>query len=142
LVANYQQSVLTANKEVEDGLVTFLKAQERTRLQKDAANAGEAAVKAIHDLWQGGLLTDYTRVAQLEVNQVLLDDTLAQAQGEIALGLIQAYKALGGGWQIRCTGCAEPDLVPQWALPVANGTIEKTETLPMPAKVPEKEGGK
>ena len=48
---------------------------------------------------QGGLLADYTRVAQLELNQVTLDDTLAQAEGEIALGLIAVYRSLGGGWQ-------------------------------------------
>jgi NodT family efflux transporter outer membrane factor (OMF) lipoprotein len=119
LVAAYQQSVLRANQEVEDGLVTFLEAQQRTRVQKEAADAGESAVKSIHDLWKDGLLTDYTRVAQLELNQVLLDDTLAQAEGEIALGLIQVYRALGGGWQIRCTGCNEPDLLPQWAAPAA-----------------------
>jgi NodT family efflux transporter outer membrane factor (OMF) lipoprotein len=128
LVAAYQQTVLTANQEVEDGLVSFLKAQEQTRLQKEAADAGESAVKAIHDLWKGGLLTDYTRVAQLEQNQVALDDTLAQDEGEIALGLIQVYKALGGGWQIRCTGCTEPDLLPQWTSPAP----EPGEKLPTP----------
>jgi NodT family efflux transporter outer membrane factor (OMF) lipoprotein len=142
LIAAYQQSVLLANQEVEDGLATFLKAQERTQLQKEAADAGNSAVKAIHDLWQGGLLTDYTRVAQLEQNQVSLDDTLAQAQGEIALGLIQVFKALGGGWQIRYTGCDEPDLLPAWATPSASMPVDKAELLPMPAPVPNKDGDK
>ncbi len=86
LIAIYQQTVLTANKETEDGLVAFLKAQERTRLQREGVEAGDRAVKAILDLWQGGLLTDYTRVAQLEMTQVVLEDTLAQAEGEIAAG--------------------------------------------------------
>ena len=108
LIAAYQQTVLTANQETEDGLVAFLKAQERMRLQKEGVDAGDRAVKAIQDLWEGGLLTDYTRVAQLEMTQVVLEDTLAQAEGEIALGLIQVYRALGGGWQIRLTDCAEP----------------------------------
>jgi NodT family efflux transporter outer membrane factor (OMF) lipoprotein len=117
LVAAYQQTVLVAQREAEDGLVTFLKAQERTRLQGEAVAAGAAAVKAIMDLWDRGLLlSDYTRVAQLLQNQVQLEDTLAQAQGEIALGLIQVYKAMGGGWQIRCTGCSEPVLRPQGTL--------------------------
>jgi hypothetical protein len=31
-------------------------------------------------------------------------DSYAVAQGDIALGLIGIYKALGGGWQIRCDG--------------------------------------
>ena len=33
-----------------------------------------------------------------------LEDTLAQAQGEIGTGLIQVYRALGGGWEIRLSG--------------------------------------
>jgi NodT family efflux transporter outer membrane factor (OMF) lipoprotein len=117
LVATYQQTVLNANAETENGLVTFLQAQEQTRLQRDSVVAGAAAVKAIRDLWKAGLLTDYTRVAQLELNQAALEDTLAQAEGQIALGLIQVYKALGGGWQIRLTKCDEPPIVPYFALP-------------------------
>jgi NodT family efflux transporter outer membrane factor (OMF) lipoprotein len=130
LIVAYQQSVLTANKEVENGLVSFLKAQERTQLAKEAATVGADAVKAIHDLWEGGLLTDYTRVAQLESSQVVLDDTLAQAQGEIALGLIQVYRALGGGWQIRCTDCAEPNIAPYWASPEPAGTPKCADSIP------------
>ena len=47
---------------------------------------------------------DFTRVTQIQQNLVPLLDTLAQARGEIGLGLIQAYRALGGGWEIRLTG--------------------------------------
>ena len=56
-----------------------------------------------------------------------LQDTLAQAQGEIALGLIQVYRALGGGWQLRCTGGEEPGVLPPTA-PSAG-----PEILPAPA---------
>jgi NodT family efflux transporter outer membrane factor (OMF) lipoprotein len=84
LVAAYQQTVLNANKETEDGLIAFLKAHLRTQLQQEGVAAGAAAVKAIRDLWKAGLLTDFTRVAQLEQNKVQLEDTLAQAEGEIA----------------------------------------------------------
>jgi NodT family efflux transporter outer membrane factor (OMF) lipoprotein len=128
LVTAYQQTVLNASQETENGLVSFLKAQERTRLQKESADAGAASVKAVQDLWKGGLLTDYTRVAQLELNQVVLEDTLAQAEGEIALGLIQVYKGLGGGWQIRNTGCPEPALTPQDAAPPAPKNTGSTES--------------
>jgi outer membrane protein TolC len=137
LIAAYQQTVLTANQEVEDGLVSFLKAQERTRLQKEAADAGDSTVKSIKDLWNAGAWNgDYTRVAQLMQNQVSLDDTLAQAQGEIALGLIQVFKALGGGWQIRYTGCAEPDILPEWATPEGGLPVGKFELLPPPSEAP------
>jgi NodT family efflux transporter outer membrane factor (OMF) lipoprotein len=140
LVAAYQQTVLTANQEVENGLVMFLKAQDRTRLQQESANAGAAAVKAIQDLWKGGLLTDYTRVAQLEQNLVVLQDTLAQAQGEIALGLIQVYRALGGGWQIRYTGCEESGRLSP-CMPPTPQPVEFLRIDVIPREVPKSEGG-
>ena len=54
---------------------------------------------------------DFTRVTQLEEALVQQQDVLAQAQGEIATGLIQVYRALGGGWQIRLNGC-QPSPLP------------------------------
>lgn len=143
LITAYQQTVLVANQEVEDGLASFLKAQERTRLQKEAADAGDSAVDAIKALWNGGAWNgDYTRIAQLEQNQVSLDDTLAVAQGEIALGMIQVYTALGGGWQIRYIGCNEPDILPEWATPDGGVLVGNSELLPMPTRVPDGEKDK
>jgi NodT family efflux transporter outer membrane factor (OMF) lipoprotein len=139
LVAAYQQTVLNANKEVEDGLVTFLKAHLRTQEQQKGVDAGAAAVKAINDLWQTFQLTDYTRVAQLTQNLVQLEDTLAQAQGEIALGLIQVYRALGGGWQIRCTG-GGPGTPPAANAPPTgpdSPAAQVPEMAPPPARIPE-----
>jgi hypothetical protein len=68
-------------------------------------------------------------VTQLEQTLVLAQDTLAQAQGEIALGLIQVYRALGGGWQIRCTGCEPGQLPPAKA-------ADSAEVLPSPIPEP------
>jgi NodT family efflux transporter outer membrane factor (OMF) lipoprotein len=107
LVEAYKQSVLTANQEAENGLVTFLKAQERYKWQKKSVDAGKAALDTVREQWKAGVV-DFTRVAQLLQNQVVLEDTLAQVQGEISTGLISVYKGLGGGWEIRCTGCAAP----------------------------------
>ncbi len=96
--------MLNANQEVETGLVTFLKAQERYKLQKKSVDAGKAALDTVRAQWQAGKV-DFTRVAQLLQNQVVLEDTLAQVQGEIDTGLITVYQALGGGWELRLTDC-------------------------------------
>ncbi|HEV3081389.1 MAG TPA: hypothetical protein VGY66_16535, partial [Gemmataceae bacterium] len=125
LVEAYKQSVLTANQEAENGLVTFLRAQERYKLQKKSVDAGKAALDTVYVLWDGGAV-DFTRVAQLLQNQVVLEDTLAQVQGEISTGLISVYKALGGGWEIRLTGCT-PGVAP--VAPVGD------ELLPVPRKL-------
>ena len=109
LIAAYQAQVLSAGQEVEDGLVTFLRAQQRTEYQAASVIDAEEAVKIAIDQYRAGTV-DFTRVTQLQQSLVLLQDTLAQARGEIALGLIDVYRALGGGWQIRCTGC-EPGTI-------------------------------
>jgi NodT family efflux transporter outer membrane factor (OMF) lipoprotein len=104
LMTAYQEAVLNAQRETENGLATFLKAQQRTLLQSESeayAKRGENSVRGRYELG----LENFTRVTQLQQLLVQEQDLLAQAQGEIALGLIQTYRALGGGWQIRL----EPD---------------------------------
>ena len=114
-MTTYQQTVLNANQEVENGLVTFLRAQRRTNLQAASVADTEKAVEIVLAQYKAGT-ADFTRVTQVEQTLVLQQDVLAQARGEIATGLIQVYRALGGGWQIRLTGCTPT------ALPVQTGT--------------------
>jgi NodT family efflux transporter outer membrane factor (OMF) lipoprotein len=104
LVATYQNTVLSAAQDVENGLVTFLEGQQRTKFQAASVTAAEEAVQIAVAQYKAGTV-DFTRVTQLEQNLVTQQDTLAQAQGEIVTGLVQVYKALGGGWQIREQGC-------------------------------------
>jgi NodT family efflux transporter outer membrane factor (OMF) lipoprotein len=103
-VAAYQQSVLNAGEEVENGIVGFLKNQERVKALDAGVIAAEKAVKVVVAQYKGGL-TDFNRVAVLQQTLVQQQDAQAQAQGDIALSLIQIYRALGGGWQIRRQGC-------------------------------------
>jgi NodT family efflux transporter outer membrane factor (OMF) lipoprotein len=135
LIAAYQAQVLTAGQEVEDGLVTFLRAQQRTELQAASVADAEEAVKISVDQYRAGTV-DFTRVTQLQQNLVLLQDTLAQARGEIALGLVDVYRALGGGWQIRCTGCGPGPILTQGS-PQAAGEDLPTPQHSPPVKLPE-----
>jgi outer membrane protein TolC len=100
LLLNYQDTVLRAQREVEDGLVEFLKAQERMKLlQKSVDAARRSAELALTQYREGD--TDYTTV--LIAQQALLneEDRLAGSQGDVPEGLISVYRALGGGWEIR-----------------------------------------
>src|SRR5271165_6865692 len=44
---------------------------------------------------------DFNRVFNLETTQVQQQDQLAVASGNIALNLVNVYRALGGGWELR-----------------------------------------
>jgi outer membrane protein TolC len=103
LVTTYRNTVLSADQDVENGLVTFLRAQQRTKSQAASVADLKKAVDIVLAQYEAGT-TDLTRVTLLQQNLVPLEDTLAQAQGEIATGLIQVYRALGGGWEIRLGG--------------------------------------
>ena len=104
LVAAYQNTVLTAGQEVENGLAMFLQSQDQvTYLSESVTAAGKAVTVALAQ-YRGGTV-DFNRVALVEQNLVTQQNLLAQAQGNIAMGLIQVYRALGGGWELKCTGC-------------------------------------
>jgi NodT family efflux transporter outer membrane factor (OMF) lipoprotein len=111
LTAAYQNQVLVAQQEVESGMVAFFKAKQRTDFQQKSVNAARKAADLSPERWYKTNDLTFTTVSLIQQNKVQQEDTLAQARGEIALGLIAIYKALGGGWQIRLTGC-EPSAAP------------------------------
>jgi len=134
LVATYQNTVLSAAQDVENGLVTFLEAQQRAKFQAASVKDAEEAVQIAVAQYKAGTI-DFTRVTQLEQNLVTQQDTLAQAQGEIVTGLVQVYKALGGGWQIRETDC-DPSLPDRTGPPSPDTKASPENSLPAPHPVP------
>ncbi len=154
LVTIYQQMVLQAAEETEDGLVTFLQAQRRTRHLEKSVVAASAAVKDMFlptALGQPGF--DFNRFALIEQNRIVQQDLLAQSRGEIAQGLIQVYRALGGGWEIRQESTPEvppPPEVPPSVVPEGVEELQRLRNLleppagqpapmsePLPAPPPE-----
>ncbi|HEV3006627.1 MAG TPA: efflux transporter outer membrane subunit [Pirellulales bacterium] len=97
-VLTYQQTVLRAGREVENGLVAFLQTQVQARRLEESAAAAQRSVELVTDQYQGGV-TDFNRVYNTQATLVNAQDQLAVARGNIALNLIAVYKALGGGWQ-------------------------------------------
>jgi NodT family efflux transporter outer membrane factor (OMF) lipoprotein len=133
LVATYQNTALSAAQDVENGLVTFLRAKEREALQANSVKNEKMALKIAMAQYvvEAGTAQGkaaLTTVTLLEQNLVGLEDTLAQAQGEIAMGLIQVYRALGGGWELRL---ATPDPI---AFPPAEATATPAEATAVPAE--------
>ncbi|MEX0678693.1 MAG: efflux transporter outer membrane subunit [Pirellulales bacterium] len=102
LVATYQNTVVRASAEVENGIITFLEAQRRAELlgaSVDAAYRALAVIVAQYEAGLGGV--DFNRYAVIVQSLIQQQDQWAVAQGQIGQGLIQVYRGLGGGWQIR-----------------------------------------
>ena len=125
---DYRTAVLTANQEAEDGLVTFLRSQEQRKLIAEGVVAAKQAYQIVVSQYQVGAV-DYTRLAQVQGTMVSQEDSEAQARGAIALGLIQVYRALGGGWEIRLGQAAACGLPQPGAAPAG------TTNLPAPKAV-------
>jgi NodT family efflux transporter outer membrane factor (OMF) lipoprotein len=115
----YQQTVLKAGGEVEDALVGFLKSQQQAALLEQSVRDAERSVELVLIQFKGGVV-DFNRVYNTQSTLVTQQDQLAVARGEIALNLVRAYKALGGGWQHFFAGNGFP--------PVTSTTVE---TLPV-----------
>lgn len=103
-IYQYQQTALTAQREVEDSLVGFLQAQQQAiSLQQGVAETARSVV-LVKEQFENGL-TDFNRVYNTESLLVTQQDQLAQTRGNIAVNLIGVYRALGGGWQSFCGSC-------------------------------------
>jgi NodT family efflux transporter outer membrane factor (OMF) lipoprotein len=100
LIVNYQNTVLRAAQEVEDGLVGFLRSQEEVKLRADSVAATQRSVDLSLIQYRDGVV-DYQRVLDSQERLVGEQDLLTNNRGDVSLNLIATYKALGGGWQIR-----------------------------------------
>jgi NodT family efflux transporter outer membrane factor (OMF) lipoprotein len=124
----YQNAVLNANREAEDAIVAFLRAQVQTAKLREGVAAAAESRDLVMELYRGGR-ADFGRVFVAEFFLAQQQDLLAQAEGSIAQALVALYRALGGGWEIRLN--AAP-VVPATTAPNAPAT--PPEPAPMPAE--------
>jgi outer membrane protein TolC len=96
----YQNQVLEAGREVEDAIVLFLRSQEQAQHLGASVDAAARTVDITKEQYNQGEV-DFTPVFLFESTLTEQQDQWAVSQGDIALGLIAVYRALGGGWQIR-----------------------------------------
>ena len=99
-IVNYQNTVLQAAREVEDGLVAFLRGKEQIVFLTRSVEAARRSVDLALIQYRDGA-ADYTRVLDTQEFLVAQHDRLTETHGDVARSLVATYKALGGGWEIR-----------------------------------------
>jgi len=99
-LVSYQNTVLQAQQEVENGLVAFINAQLRVGSLIEAVDAAKQSVDLAMIQYTEGV-TDFTTVLTAQQNLLSYQLSLADSQGAVPQGLIATYRALGGGWEIR-----------------------------------------
>ena len=94
----YQQSIQQAFREVSDSLVAYRKNQEFRSQEELLTNSAQDATRLANMRYQGGV-TSYLEVLDSDTRYFDAQLSLAQAQLNERLAMVQLYNALGGGWQ-------------------------------------------
>ena len=100
LLVDYQNTVLKAQQQVDDGISLFLQSRVQAEFLRQSVVAARGALKIALEQYESGA-TDFTTVLTAEQNVFQAESNLAVATGNVSLGAIAVYRALGGGWQIR-----------------------------------------
>lgn len=97
---NYVNLTLQAQQEVQDTITEFIEAKVATYYLKKADRAVTETLKLAIIRYREGE-SDFTPVLNAEQQQLRIQSSLIDAEGDIPQSLVGLYRALGGGWEIR-----------------------------------------
>jgi outer membrane protein TolC len=100
LLVDYQNAVLVAQQQVDNGISLYLQSRSQAALLRRSADAARSALKVSIEQYEGGA-TDFTTVVTSEANLLAAESNAAIATANVSLAAMGIYRALGGGWQIR-----------------------------------------
>jgi multidrug efflux system outer membrane protein len=98
MVLNYRKTIIGAFRDVSDALVALNKQRATREQQEKLVAAAEDATRLARMRYQSGA-TSYLEVLTTDSALFSAQLNLASAQQGEALGLVQLYSALGGGWR-------------------------------------------
>jgi outer membrane protein, multidrug efflux system len=106
-IAQYKKTVLTAFRETSDALIAQQTlVGQRTALQ-DQVKALRESVSLSLARYDSGRAT-YFEVLEAEQSLFPSEDALAQTQRDQLIAVVNLYKALGGGWNLKDADWAHP----------------------------------
>lgn len=97
LMENYQQTLLTAFKEVEDAAAIRQHATQRQQALHEAVDRAREAYQISLERYRAGAI-DYPSLLNTQRSLFNAQTSEVQARLEVLQALAQLYKALGGGW--------------------------------------------
>jgi NodT family efflux transporter outer membrane factor (OMF) lipoprotein len=96
---DYQNTVLQAQREVEDAIATLRTTSASLGSAQRAADASQRALQLANAQYRAGSVA-FDSVLSASRSMLHDRDALAQNQGQLALAAVSLYRALGGGWQV------------------------------------------
>lgn len=137
LIGEYENTVLRAQAEVENGIAGFVGSQRQITSLNDSVAAARKAVEVAETQYKGGT-ADYTRVLNTQDALLREQDRLVATRGDMTLNLIRVYRAMGGGWELRNNDpVVDEQTQKQMRQRTDWGTMLDAKAEPAPAKTPE-----
>ena len=96
-VLDYQNTVLTAQSEVEDALMRIATSKSAAKDFSKALGSARQSAELALDLYEAGQ-SDYNTVIVAQQTLLQVQSDLVQSKTNTLLGYVDAFKALGGGW--------------------------------------------
>jgi multidrug efflux system outer membrane protein len=97
VLAQYEQTILVAFKEVEDALVAVRTVGNQGKAQQEQVEALRSALHLANLRYKGGI-TSYVDVLIAKRNLFDAELALTDTHRLHLVSVVQLYKALGGGW--------------------------------------------
>ncbi len=97
VLAQYEQTILTAFKEVEDALVAVRTAENQRKAQQEQVDALRSALQIANLRHQAGI-TSHLEVLIAKRSLFAAETARISAHRLHLVSVVQLYKALGGGW--------------------------------------------
>jgi outer membrane protein TolC len=95
----FQETVLRAWKEVDDALTAYREAQLRRADVAQSVTENQAALQAARQRYTEGAI-DFLNVVAAQGQLLQSENDLADSDTQVAIDLVNLYRALGGGWEI------------------------------------------
>lgn len=97
MVAFYEQTVLRALEDMENGMLRYRSAEDRLRLLAERQAAAERALRIARSQYEAGA-SDSLEANDAERTALAAAREMVSAATEHRLAVVALYKALGGGW--------------------------------------------
>ena len=124
---NYHKTVLQAWHDVVNALVAHRFEMARRALRAEASITRAEALDLARSRYRDGL-TDFLNVLDAERTVLQAEQQQATSRMNVALDLVQLFKALGGGWETSF-----PDVPSETAaVPVPAGMVDAAFIAPHP----------
>jgi len=137
-VVAYRDTVLNAQREVEDAMVAFVRSREEAQFLKESVDAAQRSVRISMLQYREGAV-DYQRVLDSQRFLATQENRFTEVSGQVSTNLVAAYKALGGGWQTSAgEGIVSPENRNEMIERTGWGGLMDPEKRPLPVDARER----